>query len=121
MLKPVQSTEEEKGLLFAIEGKEWNLYSATSNLNEIKNTFINCPADNKQEGMTEYKYIGLTKDDTMEVDTFVVTYNNKFIILDEALVGKCIFPIRAEDLSDMISELAEHYRKLGYEIIVRSV
>lgn len=119
MLKPVQNTEDEKGLMFAIEGKEWNLYKADSDLDEIKNTFINCTTIN--DGVSSnYKYIALThSDDISRIDTLAVTYDNKFVIEEGALIGKCIFPIKVKELSNMISELASHYKNLGYEIIAK--
>ena len=116
MLKPIHHIEDEQGLMFVIEGRDWNLYKADSDLNEIKDEFIKCHADREYD----CKYIGLTNsNDTSYIDTIVCTFKNRFIIEDEALVDKCIFPIKAKELSNMISALADHYRNLGYEIIVK--
>ena len=106
-------------IMFVIEGKEWNLYKADSDLDDIKNAFINCPTVNYDD-KSNYKYIGLTySNDICSLATLIVTFNNKFIIEESSLRGKCIFPIKVKDLSNMVSELANHYRNLGYEIIAR--
>ena len=118
MLIPVEYTGEEKGLLFVIEGKEWKLYSPQSSLHDIKKEFISAPATTG-DGMKEYKYIGLTTGERVDqLDALAVTYDNKFIIIEDALVGKCTFPVRVKDLSCLVNEIARHYEDLGYEIIL---
>ena len=119
MLKPIQGTEEEQGLMFVIEGKEWNLYRGDSVLEDIKDTFIN--AETIKDGDKEnYKYIGLTRAGSTErIVTLAVTYNDRFIIEQSAVVGHCIYPISPKDLSNMIYELINHYSKLDYKIIHR--
>ena len=119
MLKSVQGTKEEQGLMFVIEGKEWNLYRGDSVLEDIKDTFINAETI-KDDDKENYKYIGLTRADSIEhIIALAVTYNNKFIIEKSAVLGQCIFPINVKDLSNMITELANYYENLGYEIIIR--
>ena len=86
MLKPIQGTEEEQELMFVIEGKEWNLYRGDSALEDIRDTFINAETT-KDDDKENYKYIGLTRAGSTErIITLAVTYNNKFIIEQSAVL-----------------------------------
>lgn len=118
-LKPIRYTGNEKGLMFVIEGKEWNLYNIDSDLDKLKNTFINCPTENSK-GLSDYKYIAFTDGENVDqIDTVAVTYDNKFIIEPKISLHKYKPYVNMNDLNVMIFELSEYYKNLGYEIIVR--
>lgn len=120
MLIPVQNTGNQKGLLFVVEGQEWNLYSANSNLNDIKNTFINCQTSKESDKILQYKYLALTTgDDISIINPLVTLYNNELIIEKNSIVNQCIFPINTTDLNKLINDIADYYRNNGYEIIFK--
>lgn len=111
MLKPIQNIEDVKGLVFILTGKELKFYRADCNLDELKNEFINYQAVGTKQG----KGIGLTKGTAQDTHTLAFIYSNRFIINDKKIPDR-LFPINAKDIKNMIDELANYYRNLGYEI-----
>ena len=108
---PHRDLRECESALPTVTGKELKFYKADCNLDELKNEFINYQA----VGIKQGKGIGLTNGMAEDTHTLAFIYSNRFIINDRKILDR-FFPIKAKEINNMIDELTNYYRNLGYEI-----